>query len=941
MRHPLQAVLLVTGLVWASLGTPWAASGRVPVGIAMTGDAAAGGVIGGPAFPYAPTIDGSDGSVLFVARLIEGAAAHGILATASDLPTATRFLSGDGTTPARPWLEFLPPAACSPGMTFWTRLAPGDPSAPGASGLLLVVPGQEITVARTGDPAPGGGNFLALGAAPQIDTAGQVVFLAAWSDATGSGSGIYRRRTDGVMERLLRSGDPAPGGGLLADIGTPVMSCDGRLAVTATVDETTTFASVLLSGTPAMLEPVLTTGQPLPGGGHLLDIPQPAALGADSELFVVVVDDLSGGALLRIDAGGVLSVAARVGDASPRGSTLAALGRPTALAPGQAAVRAELSDGTGFPPGAMPVIILGSPAGATSFDELLAVGDVLADGSRIDDLGAPAGDGAGHFAVVSQQTGTGLRAEILQWSSTGLTRLAGTGDTIDGGQRLLDGGFASAVPAVLSDGRVAFVARLQGAAAPRGLFLAGWASPPALLVAEGDEVPGSGPVASLDGSPTPIGAADLAIAVSMGAARTPAYLLVPASGSPTIRLAAGSPTPLGGTFRTLGRAADGAADGRLTFTATLSGTAASSGVFVSAASGSTSTVAQAGETAPGGETFTSFGFSPSGNAPGTTAFLAFLSGGTVGSGIFTAAGAAPAGAALPVPVEVARSGTPAPGGGSFTRLYDPVESSTGAVAFLADLDTGGRGLFRWQGGVLDRLLGTGDGLTGAGTISGLTRPRIDATDVVAVLADVAGAGFTQAVLSVSGSGIPADIVATDGETVAPGLSVASIGALAAGPTPPLTAAVDLEGWSPGAAVVSFTPDGDGDGSGDPVDCAPTNPGVFAVPPGVTNLRVALSDINGSLDLAWDSVGGAAGSASVHDILSGSVAMLTTTTPFGDASCVASDLPAASTTVPGGGGDLWFLARGRNTCGQGTLDSGDPSPAAGAARAALDGLSCSP
>jgi len=64
-------------------------------------------------------------------------------------------------------------------------------------------------IAFLGDPAPGGGQFIVDFEPWEMNSRGDVAFAA---DLTTGGEGIFRW-TDGQLTEILRSGDPAPGGG--------------------------------------------------------------------------------------------------------------------------------------------------------------------------------------------------------------------------------------------------------------------------------------------------------------------------------------------------------------------------------------------------------------------------------------------------------------------------------------------------------------------------------------------------------------------------------------------------------------------------------------------------------------------------------------------------------------------------------------------------------
>lgn len=128
-------------------------------------------------------------------------------------------------------------------------------------------------------------------------------------------------------------------------------------------------------------------------------------------------------------------------------------------------------------------------------------------------------------------------------------------------------------------------------------------------------------------------------------------------------------------------------------------------------------------------------------------------------------------------------------------------------------------------------------------------------------------------------------------------------------------------------------DGDNDGVDDACDCAPADPGAFAVPAVVTGLRVDPSPQGPDyVLLSWDSLASQAGPGVVYDAMAGDVASLHGQTPFQDGTCVLVDVQGTSATAyrpaPPPGEGSWFLLRGQTSCGAGSYDSGDPSQSGG-------------
>jgi hypothetical protein len=128
------------------------------------------------------------------------------------------------------------------------------------------------------------------------------------------------------------------------------------------------------------------------------------------------------------------------------------------------------------------------------------------------------------------------------------------------------------------------------------------------------------------------------------------------------------------------------------------------------------------------------------------------------------------------------------------------------------------------------------------------------------------------------------------------------------------------GWFPDADVdgVANAADADDDNDGvlDGADCAPLSPGAFAVPAEVAGVRFGPSKTT----LLWNSATAGAGSATVHDVLRGTLIALPvdggspeTCLGPGVASTMQTD-----TTAPGFGRQgFWYLVRGTNECGDGS------------------------
>lgn len=123
---------------------------------------------------------------------------------------------------------------------------------------------------------------------------------------------------------------------------------------------------------------------------------------------------------------------------------------------------------------------------------------------------------------------------------------------------------------------------------------------------------------------------------------------------------------------------------------------------------------------------------------------------------------------------------------------------------------------------------------------------------------------------------------------------------------------------------------DGDVAGDVCDCAPSDPGSFAIPAEVTGLLLFGGNF---ATLTWDAPIEQAGSGAHYDVVTGSLSVLRAGGSFNGATCLAQQLTEPTTVdnrpTPAGDG-FWYLARSRNVCGVGTygrsvLDGSSPCP----------------
>jgi photosystem II stability/assembly factor-like uncharacterized protein len=113
-------------------------------------------------------------------------------------------------------------------------------------------------------------------------------------------------------------------------------------------------------------------------------------------------------------------------------------------------------------------------------------------------------------------------------------------------------------------------------------------------------------------------------------------------------------------------------------------------------------------------------------------------------------------------------------------------------------------------------------------------------------------------------------------------------------------------------------DTDGDGVDNPDDCAPLDPGAFALPAEVPLLLLDRAT-NGAAELSWSDAAGTAGSDTVYDVVSGAIAHLKL--PFNPGpvvvGCGVEETTISDTTQPLPGAGRYYLVRAVNVCGKGT------------------------
>jgi hypothetical protein len=192
-------------------------------------------------------------------------------------------------------------------------------------------------IAFLGDPAPGGGTFINDFEPSAINNRGEVPFTA---DVTTGGEGVFVWRK-GHLTQILRSGQPAPGGGTFGptEFGRLGINARGDVAIPFSLEPVDTSSLALNSALfrfshKQTLSRVAGPGTPAPGGGEFAGVFFNTAINNRGD--IVFTGILTGGdidpnsppgemglglGVFLADKHGNISSVVRPGDPAPSGRT--------------------------------------------------------------------------------------------------------------------------------------------------------------------------------------------------------------------------------------------------------------------------------------------------------------------------------------------------------------------------------------------------------------------------------------------------------------------------------------------------------------------------------------------------------------------------------------------------------------------------------------------
>jgi hypothetical protein len=232
-------------------------------------------------------------------------------------------------------------------------------SAGGRTDFYLSSEGILSRILSTGDPAPEGGIFSSFDSIPAFNNNGEIAFVG--SVFPSYRSGLYVG--SGAFRRLVSSGDPAPGGGTFTSFVSSVSLNDsGQLLFSASVSAPGRSGIFLWSD--GSVRAIAQTGDAAPGGETFFSFFRQQSLNASGQ--VAFDANLSSGSWgVFLFSAEIVSSIAQSGDPAP-GGTVALADLPSLNDAGQVALRALVGARTGlylFSQGQLSTIVLdGDPA---------------------------------------------------------------------------------------------------------------------------------------------------------------------------------------------------------------------------------------------------------------------------------------------------------------------------------------------------------------------------------------------------------------------------------------------------------------------------------------------------------------------------------------------------------------------------------------------------
>ncbi len=275
-------------------------------------------------------------------------------------------------------------------------------------GVFVHAAGRLKAIALTGTAAPGiaNGTFADF-EVPALDDNDNVVFLANVRRGRDAVEGIFLSK-GGELRKVLAAGDPAPGGGTFVAFGIPSINSAGTIAFTAVVEKGNVLGGIYLhqNGEARLL---VGAGDKAPDDSTIAKFSERIALNESGTVAfnAILKYGTSPAAVLRVD-GGSTGLVAKIGDAAPEGGKFGYLGLWPAIADNGAITFIASLEGEA--PG---IAIFQSDGGQVR--RIIAQGDALPGGQKLASFGlypvvSASPDGQVAFATTPTSTGPGRDA---------------------------------------------------------------------------------------------------------------------------------------------------------------------------------------------------------------------------------------------------------------------------------------------------------------------------------------------------------------------------------------------------------------------------------------------------------------------------------------------------------------------------------------------------
>lgn len=242
--------------------------------------------------------------------------------------------------------------------------------------MFIAADGKLDAVALSGGAAPEmNGATVTSFERPVLDDAGNVAFLASVRRGRGPSDAIFLYR-GGELSKLVAAADDAPGGGVFSGFGAPAMNNHGVVTFPAIVEQGSVLGGLyVVEEGQARL--ALAAGSPAPNGGIFVKFSEQVAIN-DARTIAFSAVLRHGGlatAVFVLDGEAARSIAA-TGDPAPEGGTLAAFPSWHVLSQrGTIGFVGSIDDG----PSQLAVYV----AGSAGLKRLAGIGDALPGGGRL------------------------------------------------------------------------------------------------------------------------------------------------------------------------------------------------------------------------------------------------------------------------------------------------------------------------------------------------------------------------------------------------------------------------------------------------------------------------------------------------------------------------------------------------------------------------------